>query len=406
MPDPIIVKGRPYFPMARAFFMLIADVAKPSSRPLPVSQLLRSLPIQYKTSADRTRLERRGDISKAEDRNVLYNERRVSTRVTLVQENFPRGSAGPGDQDILIEIPARVECQFAIDGAQLTLSFTGGSRPRVSFPGHPTLPALYLNGVFYNQSLCRITLESQEIVVDYTQDPDSHLKAVSDKMALKASTLKDWNHDHVVAMLVVMDMLTKSTRRTINGYYKIQKAKVVETNCDPEDQFCESSRCMVETEYEEERLEVADNATDEQVQQAIDEACRIRRGQIVDGDFDEVAVTWSSSGGTDMTTVTAGSGNCLAYATPDTTVATCFVVTAVYGQSDVLDTYYAFRDQVLLKSAVGRWLVRRYYQVGPCLAGFCRRYGVVKAAARFLLGGFHCLLRAAGIQPTNSASRS
>lgn len=321
----------------------------------------------------------------------------------LVQENFDRGSQGRGDQDIQIEIPARVECQFSVSGRELTLSFTGGSRPRVSFPGHPTLPAFYLTRAFYNQSLCRISLENQDIVVDYTQDPDEHLEASADKVAQKAALLKDWNHDHVVAMLVVMDMLTKSTRRTINGYYKIQKAAVIETDCDPSDQFCERSRCSVETDYESASIDVPDGASDEEVQRAIDQACRAREAEII-GDYDEVSVTWSTSGGSSYTTVSAGSGDCLATSASGSMA--CFVVTAVYGQSDVLDTYYAFRDQVLMKSVIGRWLIRRYYQIGPSLAACCLRYSAIRGVARLVLGGLHRLLRAGGIHPvTPSTSR-
>lgn len=48
----------------------------------------------------------------------------------------------------------------------------------------------------------------------------------------------------------------------------------------------------------------------------------------------------------------------------------CFVATAVYGSLDApeVEALRAFRDQVLLRSPGGHWIVSRYYRVGPKLA--------------------------------------
>jgi len=47
----------------------------------------------------------------------------------------------------------------------------------------------------------------------------------------------------------------------------------------------------------------------------------------------------------------------------------CFVATAVFGEdSPEVATFRAYRDQALLRSAWGSWLVRAYYRLGPRIA--------------------------------------
>ena len=65
----------------------------------------------------------------------------------------------------------------------------------------------------------------------------------------------------------------------------------------------------------------------------------------------------------------------------------CFVATAAYGSplEDRLDTFRAFRDGVLLKSAAGTALVEAYYSYSPPVAEFVAGQPVAAAAARAVL---------------------
>ena len=64
----------------------------------------------------------------------------------------------------------------------------------------------------------------------------------------------------------------------------------------------------------------------------------------------------------------------------------CFVATAVYGNPECLEIQILrqFRDSVLLKSRVGKYLVLMYYAVGPFLADGVKRLPMVKTFCRLL----------------------
>jgi hypothetical protein len=62
----------------------------------------------------------------------------------------------------------------------------------------------------------------------------------------------------------------------------------------------------------------------------------------------------------------------------------CFIATAAYGTETAsqLNILRAFRDQVLLKSAVGSRLVDTYYRLSPPVADFIARNDFLRAAVR------------------------
>lgn len=68
----------------------------------------------------------------------------------------------------------------------------------------------------------------------------------------------------------------------------------------------------------------------------------------------------------------------------------CFIATAVYGDYDHprVKILREFRDQVLMRTPVGRKFVRWYYRVGPVLGKWidARRYR--KKAFQLLINGF------------------
>jgi hypothetical protein len=65
----------------------------------------------------------------------------------------------------------------------------------------------------------------------------------------------------------------------------------------------------------------------------------------------------------------------------------CFIVTAVYGTSDVahLPLFYNFRDVYLNSSISGKKIVKIYYQISPSFAVFIRRHEIIKMITRRLI---------------------
>lgn len=65
----------------------------------------------------------------------------------------------------------------------------------------------------------------------------------------------------------------------------------------------------------------------------------------------------------------------------------CFIATAVYGSPDANEvvTLRRFRDDVLCKSAFGKYFIAAYYRVSPSIAGLLTRSPRGKRAVRLLL---------------------
>ena len=116
----------------------------------------------------------------------------------------------------------------------------------------------------------------------------------------------------------------------------------------------------------------------------------MKRGEISDN-CDELSVTWTSSGGQRMTTVSENTGSCLGHSAP-VPPGGCAVVTAVDGNLDVLDVFYNFRDDFLSRTRYGRLLIRSYYTMSPFMHGVCSRFPLLRSAYRYLcLVGFFVL---------------
>ena len=62
----------------------------------------------------------------------------------------------------------------------------------------------------------------------------------------------------------------------------------------------------------------------------------------------------------------------------------CFIASAAYGS--FLDRHVgalrSFRDEVLTRGAVGRWLVQAYYTMSPPVAGWIKNHETVRALTR------------------------
>ena len=65
----------------------------------------------------------------------------------------------------------------------------------------------------------------------------------------------------------------------------------------------------------------------------------------------------------------------------------CFIATAAYGSESAaaLETLRSFRDEVLMKSEAGAWLVEQYYRVSPPLAEIITGNEALKTLVRFEL---------------------
>ncbi|MBW3624385.1 MAG: DnaJ domain-containing protein [Armatimonadetes bacterium] len=66
----------------------------------------------------------------------------------------------------------------------------------------------------------------------------------------------------------------------------------------------------------------------------------------------------------------------------------CFVVTATYGSPEAAEVvrYRRYRDEVLVKTMLGRMMIRAYNRVGPMLARAVVRWSALKAIAAWVLG--------------------
>ena len=379
--EPINIPGKPYKPYVRAFFSVLRQIAKGKTESVSVRDLAGSLPLRFKTPQDRTRLENRKDIKLSGDKQSLVSGPvSFSTLVNFIQENFPPDNR---NQDIRATIPKNVAASFFVTDSSFELKFSGDQRTFVDFPGHPTLSGQFLTRVLYTNDLVRIEFESLAVLVDLTTDPPSFRSGAS------FATLGS-QEATTIMLVTILDLATRSTRKTIRGFYKIQCAHIENTNCDPGDSQCVSSRCNVETRYEGDSIEVPDNASDDEIKRRIDQACQAKRSE-VSGNCNELSVTWTSSGGPSITTVSENTGSCLGVSAP-VPPGGCAVVTAVDGNLDVLDVFYSFRDDFLSRTRYGRLLIRSYYTVSPLVHRVCRRSPILRSAYRYLcLVGFFVL---------------
>ena len=68
----------------------------------------------------------------------------------------------------------------------------------------------------------------------------------------------------------------------------------------------------------------------------------------------------------------------------------CFIATAAYGSNmhSTVQDFRTFRSQILLKSKLGTWLVKKYYKWGSYLSHYIIKYPVLKKISRVLLFPF------------------
>lgn len=373
----ITIKAKPFLGLAKVFFSELHAVSKGSRSSISVKELLSSIPIlQYEKETHRQDLENRGPITRIHEEQLLVNEGDdFATEIGFIQSNFPPDGH---DQLIKVRIPFELKAKYGGVGSDMfTLTFgTNDSELIVlRFPNNPDIDDQSLKKVSFNGEKCVIELEMITIVVDYTQDPD---------VALVPNTIPQF-----VKVGTLLNLQTRETLTVINGYYCIEKAFHTDQDCDdPEDRFCVSSKCNVEITYEKDEITVSDNETEEE---AIKKAVDIKRSVVWDSSPfppQEVNVTWTNRGGMDKTEVYARTGSCL----PRTSVSgstSCFVVTATFGQSEILDAYHAFRDKVLCKYTSGRLFIRIYYRIGPHLATLCRRSPMARTFSSAVLYIFY-----------------
>jgi hypothetical protein len=83
----------------------------------------------------------------------------------------------------------------------------------------------------------------------------------------------------------------------------------------------------------------------------------------------------------------------------DNTKSGCFIATACYGCCDAPEVMALrqFRDECLLTSSIGRWLVERYYRVSPGIAKALLRHPfAANYVRRFVLDPLIALIPSCG----------
>ena len=72
---------------------------------------------------------------------------------------------------------------------------------------------------------------------------------------------------------------------------------------------------------------------------------------------------------------------------PEPEKSDCFIVTAVYGTSDIthLPLFYRFRDVFLDSSCLGKKIVNIYYQISPPFASLIRKNTTMRYLTRSLI---------------------
>jgi predicted RNA-binding Zn-ribbon protein involved in translation (DUF1610 family) len=63
----------------------------------------------------------------------------------------------------------------------------------------------------------------------------------------------------------------------------------------------------------------------------------------------------------------------------------CFIVTACNADSETLNTFYSFRDEILLCSSIGKKLVQLYYHFSPSIAKLIQQSEVLQSSILSML---------------------
>ncbi len=84
----------------------------------------------------------------------------------------------------------------------------------------------------------------------------------------------------------------------------------------------------------------------------------------------------------------------------------CFIATAIYGSDSCLEVAVLreFRDEVLLRSALGRCFVRLYYRLAPSIAVWLKNKPLTRRFARSVLDSLVSRLQPEGREPNSPRS--
>lgn len=387
---PYRLPAKHFAPIGRVFFTMLRQLSRGEIREIDVEDLLSAVPvIQYRSDADARLLQARGRVQRLSGGTALFNQPRrpLQIQVGFIQENFPPNGS---NQVILADIAPRIEATHTVTDATYELVFLEDEthdppikRPYISFPGHPTLTGEELRRVFFNGNEVHIELQNNTIIGDYTRSPDAEGINKDERPKNERSRL--------VKVSTLLDLDSRIESRVVEGYYKIAKAKHEYQDCDPSDQYCDREICVVDISYEGDEIEVPDGTSEEE---AIRQACESKEREVAGYPWDEVKVVWVRSAGRSETRrYPRGAGNCADDALSAGGSCECFVVTATFGESAVLDTYREFRDQFLARRRLGRDFIDWYYSHGPSLAAMCRKSRVFRAVSRFTLFCGYLVLR-------------
>ncbi|WP_373653585.1 CFI-box-CTERM domain-containing protein [Schlesneria sp. DSM 10557] len=372
-----------FAPLGRVFFTMLRQLSRSEIQEIEVGELLSAVPvIRYRSESDGRLLHARGKLERTQAGTAIFNQPRrpITIQVGFIQENFPPNNA---DQLILADIAPRIQASHTVRDDTYELVFIEDlshsppiKRPYITFPGHPTLTGEHLTRVFFNGDEVHIVLENNTIIGDYTRSLEDE--------GIKRDFRPKNERTRVVKIGTLLDLNTNKQYRVIEGYFKIAKAKREHIDCDPGDQYCDSERCNVDISYESGEIEVPDGTSEEA---AIQEACEAKEREVGDFEWDEVKVVWTREKGSDSGSrnFPKGAGRCVDDAVSIGGTCQCYVVTATYGESQILDVYRSFRDNTLSRSGFGQRFIRWYYCNGPKLASACKSSRLFHLASRIVI---------------------